>query len=328
MKMSNELLIKLYTNMVRVRELDTKMIDCLFAGKFATFYHSCAGQEAPGVALCALLNNDDYLYYQHRGHGINKCLPKGMTAKELVAEHFGRATGATGGLAGFHYAKPEIGLLGMGGIVAGELTLATGTAIACQMNGKGQVSVSCFGDGATGRGTMHEAMLMAAAWKLPIVFFCENNCMAQWTHLTVTHPKENVADFAYGYGIPSAIVDGQDVVAVYEVTKKAIERARGGKGPTFLEIKTLRFRGHVEGFPDYSVECEDGCRPKEETEEMKKRDPIVLCKEMLIEKHILAEEDIERINVEAKAEMNEAERFASESPWPTKPDFNKLVYAE
>jgi acetoin:2,6-dichlorophenolindophenol oxidoreductase subunit alpha len=328
MKMSKELLTKLYVNMVRVRELDTKMIDCLFAGKLATFYHSCLGQEAPGVALCALLNDDDYVFYQHRGHGINKCLPKGMTAKEIVAEHYGRATGAAGGSAGFHYAKPEKGILGMGGIVGGELTLATGVAIACQMNGKGQVSICCFGDGATGRGTMHEAMLMAASLSLPVIFFCENNCMAQWTHLKLTHPKEDLVDFAHGYGMPSASADGQDVVAVYKVTETAIERARRGEGPTFIEVKTLRFRGHVEGFPDYSVECEGGCRLPDEVEGMKKRDPIELCKDMLMKKHILTEEDITRINREAKAEMDEAEGFASESPWPTKPDFNKVLYAE
>jgi acetoin:2,6-dichlorophenolindophenol oxidoreductase subunit alpha len=329
MEMSKELMIMLYRNMVRVRTLDDKLIESLFAGKIATFFHSGAGQEAPGAALVALLKDDDCLYYSHRSHGINKCLPKGMVAKEIIAEHFGRATGGAGGMAGFHYAKPELGIFGFAGLVGGEITLATGAAIACQMNGRGQVTISCFGDGATGRGTIHESMLMASAWKLPIIFFCENNSMAQWTHIKLTHPKqEDLSDFAYYYGMPSAAVDGQDILAVYDAVKPAIERARAGQGPSFLEIKTLRYRGHVEGLPDYSVECEGGMRSPEEVEAMQKRDPIALFKEVLLKKRVLTEEEIADIHEEAKAEMEEAERFADESPWPERPDFDKLLYAE
>ncbi len=328
MKMSKALLTKLYTNMVRIKELDTKMMDCLLTGKLATFYHSCAGQEAPGVALCELLAKDDFLFYQHRGHGINKCLPRGMTAKELLAEHFGRASGANGGMAGFHYAKPELGIMGMGGTVGGEITLATGTALACKLNNKGQISVSCFGDGATGRGTLHESMLMASTWKLPIIFFCENNSMAQWTHLKLTHPTEDLIKIFGGYGMPANSVNGQDILEVYKCVKQAVERARKGKGPTFLEIKTLRFRGHVEGFPDYSVECEDGCRPVEERERMKKYDPINLFKNELLSKYDFTEEELSEIERSAKLEMDEAEQFAIESPWPEKPDFQKLMYAD
>jgi len=329
MKMSDEMMIMLYRNMVRVRTLDEKIVECLYAGKIATFYHSGAGQEAPGIALGALLKNDDYLYYSHRSHGINKCLPKGMAAREILAEHFGRATGAAGGIAGFHYAKPELGIFGFAGLVGGEITLATGAAIACQMNGRGQVTISCFGDGATGRGTVHESMLMASAWKLPVIFFCENNSMAQWTHVKLTHPRQgDLSEFAHYYDMPSATVDGQDVIAVYNAVKPAIERARAGQGPSFLEIKTLRYAGHVEGLPDYSVECENGMRPFEEVEEMKKRDPIVLYKDVLLKKRLATEEEITRIHEEAKAEMEEAARFAEEGPWPVRPDFNKLLYAE
>lgn len=329
MKMSKDLMVKLYTNMVRVRALEEKIIECLYAGKIATFYHSGAGQEAPGVALGALLKDDDYLYYQHRSHGINKCLPKGIDPKLIIAEHFGRATGGAGGIAGFHYAKPELGIFGFAGLVAGEITLATGAAMACQMNGRGQVTVSCFGDGATGRGTVHESMLMASTWKLPIIFFCENNLMAQWTHIRLTHPrKEDLSEFAHYYGMPSATVDGQDVIAVYEAVKPAIERARAGEGPSFLEIKTLRYAGHVEGLPDYSVEHQGGMRPPKEIEEMKKRDPIALYREVLLKKGIATEEEIKGIHEEAKTEMDEARKFAEESPWPARPDFDKLLYAE
>jgi acetoin:2,6-dichlorophenolindophenol oxidoreductase subunit alpha len=328
MEPSKELMIKLYSDLVRVRKLDEKMIECLYAGKFLTFYHSCQGQEAPGVALCAHLRQDDYVFYNHRGHGINKCLPKGMTAREIIAEHYGKATGGARGYAGFHYADMNVGIPGMGGMVAGEITLAAGVGLSCKLRGKGQVVASCFGDGATGRGTLHEAMVMAATWKLPVIWFCENNLYQQWTCLKVTHPREDLADFADGYGIPSVIVDGQDVAAVYEAVGPAVERARAGKGPTFLEVKTYRFRPHVEGMPDYSVQCEGGVRAPEEVEIWKKRDPIKLFHDALIERGYLSEADAEKIEQAAQEEMDEAARFAAESEYPDPSEFDKVLYAE
>jgi len=328
MKVTKKLMKKLYTDMVRCRKLDEKLIECLFAGELLTFFHSCQGQEAPGAALCALLREDDYLFYNHRGHGLNKCLPRGMSAREILAEHYGKATGAAGGFAGFHYSDMKLGIPGMGGMVAGETTLAAGVGIACQMRGKGQVVACCFGDGATARGPFHEAMLMASTWNLPVVWFCENNRYQQWTCLDKTHPKEDIADFAHGYDIPSLIVDGQDVIAVYEAVKPAIERARAGEGPTLLELKTYRYRPHVEGFPDYSVECEGGIRAEEEVDAWKKKDPIELFKNSLVKKGILTEHDIERIDREATEEMEEARRFSSESPYPNPEDLSKALYAD
>jgi len=328
MEVTNELLIKLYTQMVRVRKLDEKMIECLFSGKLRTFFHSGQGQEAPGVALCAHLNDDDMVFYNHRSHGLNKCLPKGMPARQILAEHFGKATGGGNGFAGFHYSDIGIGLPGMGGMVGGELTLAAGAGIACQLRGEGQVVVSCFGDGATGRGPLHEGLLMSAACKLPVIWFCENNLYAQWTRVNVTHPREDLADLAQGYGIPAAIVDGQDVMAVYEAVGPAVERARAGKGPTFLEVKTYRFRAHAEGFPDFSVRTEGGMRPQAEMDEWTKKDPIRLFKDALMEKGVLTQADEERIDKEADDEMAEAERFSAESPWPDPKNFDKALYAD
>lgn len=328
MELSKDLMIKLYTNMVRIRKCDEKIIERLFEGKLITFYHSCQGQEAPGTALGAALNVDDYLYYNHRGHGLPKVLPKGMSLKPFIAEHYGRATGAANGFAGFHNCDPEIGILGMGGMVGGESTLAAGTALACQMRGKKQVTALIFGDGATGRGPFHEAMLMSATWKLPLVWCIENNRYQQWTCLSVTHPKEDLADFAHGYGIPSAVVDGQDVMACYEALLPAIERAREGKGPSFLEFKTYRYRPHVEGFPDFSVQAEGGMRPESEVEEWKERDPIKLFKDALLERGILTDADVERIDQDVTAEIEEADRFSSESPWPDPKDLDKALYAD
>lgn len=273
MKVSDELALRFYKDMVRVRRADELMLESLYSGKVISFYHSGQGQEAPGVALSAALREDDYIYYQHRSHGINKVLPRGMSARACFAEHFGKATGGAKGFAGWHYAEPKLGILGLMGIVGGELTLAAGTGIACKLRGKGQVVVCCFGDGATGRGTFHEAMLMAAKWKLPIIWFCENNLYGQWTSFAVTHPKPDVADFAFGYDIPSVIVDGQDPIVVYEKVVPAINRARAGEGSTLLELKTYRYRTHSEGGKDYSSQAPGGVRPKEEIEAWKKETP-------------------------------------------------------
>jgi TPP-dependent pyruvate/acetoin dehydrogenase alpha subunit len=319
---------KFYTDMVRVRKLDEKIIQSLFEGKLMAFFHSCQGHEACGVGLCAALREDDYLYYNHRGHGIDKCLPRGMSAKEIIAEHYGRATGGGNGFAGFHFADMRLGIPGMDGMVGGNLTVATGTGIACQLRGTGQVVASCLGDGGTGRGTFHESMLMAATWKLPVVWFCENNLYQVGTPLKVSHPKEDLADFAYGYGIPSAIVDGQDVVAVYEAAQQAVERARAGEGPTFLELKTYRFRSHSEGSPDKCMYVEGGLRSQQEIEAWKKRDPIKMFRDRLFEEGILTEAEIDDIDHEAAEEMEEATRFASESPYPDPKNLSKALYAD
>ncbi|TWJ17493.1 thiamine pyrophosphate-dependent dehydrogenase E1 component subunit alpha [Geobacter argillaceus] len=350
MHFDEELLRKLYVDMVRVRTLDKKMIECLMAGKLVSFYHSCQGQEAPGAGLCALLNDSDYIYYNHRGHGINKLLPKGMSAAKMLAEHYGRSTGGAKGFAGFHYCAPEIGIPGMGGMVGGELTLAAGTGLACQFRGEGQVVAVCFGDGATGRGTLHEAMLMAAKWKLPVIFFCENNDMAQFTTLNVTHSNTDVSAFATGHGIPATIVDGQDVLEVYAAVKVAVDRARAGEGPSFLEVKTARCKAHAEGLPDFSVICseggercairdtcrffpdqcsEGGCRPRAAVKELVERDPIALLRGRLLGDGILTDEDLARIDREAQREMDEAAEFSERSPIATyEPGlFERTLYA-
>lgn len=273
------------------------------------------------------LKKDDYLFYNHRSHGLNKCLPRGISAKEIIAEHFSKATGSCGGFAGAHYADKDLGILGAALIVGGEFTIAGGAALACKMRGQGQVVVNCFGDGSTGRGSFHEAMLLSATWKLPVVWVLENNLYQQWTRVNLTHPKENLADFAYGYDMPSAIVDGQDVLAVYEAVQPALDRARAGEGPTLLEVKTYRYRGHNEGFPDYSVTYEGNVRPQEEIEKWKLRDPIKLLGETLIKKGFLTQEDLERIQQEAFDEMEEAEKFAMESPFVNPEDMSKMLYA-
>ena len=326
MKISREHMIKLYTDMVRVCKLDETLVNGLLVGKVPGFYHSTEGQEAPGVATCALLQKDDYLFYTHRGHGVGKTLPKGVPARFLIAEHYGKATGSCGGIAGFHTCDMELGIPGLGGTVGGEFTLAAGMGIAAKMAGKGQVVVLFFGDGATGRGTFHTAMLMAANWKLPVIWICENNLYAIFTPISEAYPKENIADFAFSYGIPGVVVDGQDVIAVNEAVHTAINRARTGDGPSLIECKTYRFRPHTEGVPDIDLTLTP--RPKEEIDAWKTRDPIELFKKRLLEQGILADDDIERIDREAAKEMEEAERFAAESPLPDPEILKSALYAD
>jgi TPP-dependent pyruvate/acetoin dehydrogenase alpha subunit len=328
MKVTKELKMRLYRDLVRVRKADEKVLECLYAGKLLTFFHSGQGQEAPGVALAAALREDDYILHQQRSHGINKCLPRGMSMKEILSEHFGKATGGSCGYAGFHLCDMNLGICGDGGIVTGELTLAAGVGIACKLRGKGQLIACCFGDGSTGRGPFHEGMLMAAKWNLPVIWFCENNLYGQWTSTRVSHPKQDIADFAFGYGIPSAIVDGQDALAVYEALQPAIKRARDGEGPTLLEIKTYRYRVHSEGGKDYSSQDPGGMRPPAEIEAWKKRDPIKLFQERLLKEGVLTKADVDQIDREAAEEMEEAERFSVESPYPDPKDMGKVLYAD
>jgi len=318
-------MIKLYTNMVRIRKLDELLIKGLLSGKVQGFYHSQQGQEAVGAGACTFLRKDDYVFYTHRGHGVGKVLPKGVSAEAFLAEHYGRATGTCGGVVGFHTCEPEIGILGLGGTVGGEFTVAAGAGLAAKLRGKGQVVICPFGDGATGRGTFHTALLMSANWKLPVIWLCENNLYYQHTSLSEVYPKENLADLAFGYGMPGVIVDGQDVIAVYEAVQTAIDRARAGEGPSFIECKTYRYRGHTEGRPDYAG---PGLRDEEEVKAWKKRDPIDQFKAKLLEQKVLSENDIECIDQEAIKEMEEAQRRASESLTLGPEIFQNILYAD
>jgi len=325
MALSKEQLIKLYTNLVRARKADEVCVKGLHEGKVVCFFHSGQGEEAVGVGGCTFLRKDDYIYAQHRGHGIAHTLGKGASPKGFIAEHYGKATGAAGGIAGFHAAEPELGILGGAGTIGSTFPVALGWGLAAKKRGKGQVVVAFFGDGASNRGTLHEAMNLAALWKLPIVWVCHNNLYAQWMPIKDAYSREDIADLAAGYGMPGVVVDGQDVIAVHEAVQAAVGRARAGEGPSLIECKTYRFRAHNEGSRDIA---HADPRPPEEIEAWKKRDPIKLFQERLLEQGVLTGEDVERIDGEATAEMEEAERFAMGSPLPDPSVLEKLLYAD
>ncbi len=326
MELTKEQKIKLYVNIVRVRKLDDLMSNAIMTGKFLLFFHSQQGQEAVGVGACTFLRKNDYLFPSHRGHGISKTLPKGLSPRTIIAEHLNKATGSCGGISGFHTADMDLGIIGMSGTLGGDFVVATGAGISARLRGVGQVVVCIQGEGTYGRGPFHEAAIMSANWKLPIVWIVENNQYMGYTPINEIHPKENLADLAFGYGMPGVVADGQDVIAVYEAVQVAVERARAGEGPSMIECKTYRIRPHAEGVPDLKI---TEPRPQEEIDAWRKRDPIILFQKRLLEEAILTQDDIDRIDREATQEMEEAERLALGDPLPADPErlLHKAVFA-
>jgi TPP-dependent pyruvate/acetoin dehydrogenase alpha subunit len=325
MELNKDQLIKLYTTLVRVRKIDDLTCRGLREGKVLGFFHSGQGEEAVGVGGCTFLRKDDFIYAHHRGHGLAYIMAKGADPKGFLAEHYGKATGSCNGVSGFHNVYPELGIFGFSGTIGSAFPLSLGWGVAAQNNGREQVVVCFFGDGNSNRGTLHEAMNTASVWKLPIVWVCQNNLYAQFMPIRDAFAREDIADLAAGYGMPGVVVDGQDVLAVHEAVQAAVARARSGAGPSLLECKTYRYRTHSEGTRDIS---HFEPRPPEELEAWKKRDPIKLFQEKLLKDGVLSEADVERIDQEADAEVEEVEKFADESPVPDPEVMKTYLYAE
>ncbi|MCA9449467.1 MAG: thiamine pyrophosphate-dependent dehydrogenase E1 component subunit alpha, partial [Candidatus Omnitrophica bacterium] len=258
---------------------------------------------------CACLRNDDVIFSTHRGHG--HAIAKGLHPRELMAEVFGRATGCSGGRGGsMHLFAPEVGLMGTSGIVGPSILQATGAGYSFKVLKTDQVSVAFFGDGAVNNGAFHEGLNMATIWNLPVLFVCENNQFATEVPFNYSSGNPSVAARGAAYGLPSFEVDGNDILAVYEVAGEAIQRARSGEGPTLIECKTYRTRPHAEGMDDYSY------RTREEVDEWKSRDPILRLREILVAGNESMKENLGAMDTEVIALIDEAEKFAEESPYP------------
>jgi acetoin:2,6-dichlorophenolindophenol oxidoreductase subunit alpha len=325
MNLGKDDLISLYRNMVRARKLDELTIKGLQEGKVLSFYHSGQGSEALAVGCSSVLRKNDYLWGHHRGHGIGYLLGKGLDGKAFLAEHWGKATGSCQGISGFHMCEPEFGALGAAGTIGSNFPMSLGWGVAAKKAGKQQVVLGCFGDGGSNRGTLHEAFNLAAVWKLPIVWLCDNNGMAQYTPIKDTYPKDDIADLAAGYNMPGIVVDGMDIMAVYEAVEAAVERARNGDGPSLIEAKTARYRSHSEGSPDVS---HTETRSEEHIAELKKRDPIEAFKAKLTKQGVLTQELVDQIDQEADKEVVETEQFCIDSPIPDASILENLVYAK
>ena len=232
-------------SMQRIRRFEERASDDYRSGDIYGVVHCYIGEEAVAVGVCSTLKRDDQIISTHRGHG--HCLAKGADMKRMMSELYGRQSGYCKGKGGsMHIADFSIGMLGANGIVAGGIPIVTGAGLAAQLEGKGRVAVSFFGDGASNAGPFHESINIAAKWKLPMLYVCENNLYAASTAAVNTLALGDVSARAAGYGIPGVVVDGNDVLAVFEAAQVAVSRARRGEGPTLIECKTYRWRGHTE----------------------------------------------------------------------------------
>ena len=309
MSNSNKIYISLYQEMVTVRQFETLAGELFAASKVPGFIHLSIGQEASSVGVCSCLRKDDYLTTTHRGHG--HMIAKGADLKKMVAELYGKKTGYCKGKGGsMHIADFSIGILGANGVVAGGLPIIAGAGFSIKMRKTDQVAVCFFGDGASNRGPVHEVMNMASIWKLPIIFVVENNQFASTTPLGYACSVDDICKRAAGYNMPGIQVDGNDILAVKKTAEKAIKRARAGEGPTLIENKTYRIRGHFEGDPQkYRTEVEVKTWQD-------KNDPITRFSEMLFKKKAITKKREKEIWDEVEAELKEAVAFADESPFP------------
>jgi acetoin:2,6-dichlorophenolindophenol oxidoreductase subunit alpha len=302
-------LLRLYRTMVTIRKFETLAGELFAANKIPGFIHLSIGQEASSTGVCSVLRSDDYITTTHRGHG--HVIAKGADLKKMVAELMARRTGYCKGKGGsMHVADFALGILGANGVVGGGFQIIVGAGLSIKLRGTDQVAVCFFGDGASNRGPFHEALNMAAIWKLPILFVCENNCYAATTATTYACSVIDISARAAGYNIPGISVDGNDVLAVHEAATKAVEQARMGKGPTLLENKTYRRRGHYEGDPQ-------NYRDKAEGEEWeKKNDPIDRFVQFLRKEEILTDKLEQEITGQVEVRLREAVAFAEASPSP------------
>jgi pyruvate dehydrogenase E1 component alpha subunit len=306
--MEKDRMIGIYRTMVRIRKFEEKALKLFESNVLRGSVHLYIGQEAIASTVCSRLSKDDYITSTHRGHG--HCIAKGAKTDLAMAELMGKVTGYCKGKGGsMHIADVTEGNLGANAIVGAGIPIAAGGGLAVKLRGTKQAVVCFFGDGASNQGAFHEGINLAAVWKLPVVFICENNLYGISVHTRESTSVENIADRAASYNIPGYCIDGNDVFAVDEAVEKALARARAGEGPTLIEAKTYRWMGHWTGDPQVY-------RTKEEVEEWKKKCPIRRLREYLTGKGILSEKDIEAIEAEAQAEVDAAEKFARESPDP------------
>ena len=312
-----------YRRMVRIRKFEQEGTRLYKAGQIPGAYHASIGQEGAIVGACMALRDEDYITGTHRSHGHP--IGKGATLDGLMAELMGKVTGICQGRGGsMHLADGSVGILGESAIVGGGIPLAAGAAMSAKVRGTDQVALSFFGDGAANQGTFHETLNMAAVWKLPVIFFCENNLYALTTPVSESHGQPDIAKRAYGYDIPGVIVDGQDVVAVYEATHTAVERARCGQGPTLIEAKTYRFDEHQVGLNTNAGRAYRA--PSEIEDYVVHRDPIACFKKVLLETGVSAAE-LEAIEQEVDAAVAQATEFAQASAWPDSSEVYQNMYS-
>ena len=313
-------LLKIYRDMVLIREFEERTAEMYSRGKVTGFCHLYTGEEAVAVGAMSALHPDDYVISSYRDHG--HCLIKGTSPKEVMAELFGRATGTCKGKGGsMHLFDPKTNFLGGYAIVAGGIPITLGVGYAIKYRKEDKVVASFFGDGATNAGAFYESLNMSKIWSLPIIFICENNFFGISTAVSWASATTDIFKKAEAHGISTEKVNGMDVMAVWEATKKAAKYVREGKGPYFIEALTYRFRGHSMSDPaDYRI-------PREE-KIWKDRDPIPNFARKLIEEGIIDSDGLRAIKEKVEREVEEAVKFADNSPWPEAIELMKDIYSE
>jgi len=305
---SRDTLLALHATMVLIRAFEQRVATLVLKGAFSGVGHLYVGEEAVAAGVCGALRDDDYVTSTHRGHG--HCLAKGVDPSEMMAELFGRATGTCKGKGGsMHIADFRRGMLGANGIVGAGLPIACGAALTAKLTGSGRVAVAFFGDGASNIGAFHESLNLAAVWKLPVIFVCENNRYGEATPVEYALSAEHVVDRAPGYRMPGLMADGQDVLDVFAKAREAVAHARSGEGPVLLECETYRYFGHFVGDPARY-------RSADEVEWFRSRDCILRSAEYLQQQHGVATKQLDEMAADAERRMDEAVAFAEGSPLP------------
>jgi len=313
-------LLDMYRRMVLIRRYEDHLYRLFLQGQVPGTLHQCQGQEAVAVGVCFALRTDDVIFSTHRP--VGHLLAKGASLPAITAEIWGKATGCAGGKGGqMHLQDLSVGAYPANAVVGANVPIAAGAALGFKLRGVDRVAVSFFGDGAVNTGAVHEGINLAAVKEAPVVFVCENNLYAASTHVSLACKLADLAGRAPAYGIPGQVVDGMDVVAVYGAAVTAVERARGGGGPTLLEYKTYRYPGHSRGDPG-------NYRQKEEVEAWRRRDPIDRCRQLLVREYGQSETELDRMDRDCRADVEEAVRFALGSPEPSEESGRGPVYAE
>jgi TPP-dependent pyruvate/acetoin dehydrogenase alpha subunit len=318
----NDVLRQMYVTMVRIRRFEERVAGLLLPPKeITTPCHLYIGQEAVATGVCASLRKDDYVFSTHRSHG--HFIAKGGNLKALMAELYCKKTGCSKGRGGsMHIASAEMGLPGSSAIVGGTIPIAAGAALGFSMQNRDTVSVAFFGDGAAHEGVFYESLNFASLKKLQIVFVCENNLYCTHLPIAATLADTKIYRKAEAFAMPGVRIDGNDAIEVYKTARKAIEDARRGKGPTLIEAMTYRWLGHVGPCDD----LDKGLRSKEELDCWMKRDPIKILEKVLLDQGIMSEEERNHLQKTTSEEIEEAVKFARESPYPDKNDLLKNVF--
>lgn len=316
--LATDQLLQMYRTMVLIRRVEESLLQLATSGKIGGAMHTAIGHEANAVGTAAALRPDDYLTCTYRGH--HHSLARGMNPGRAIAEVLGKADGFAKGKGGsMHFIDPSLGLMGANGIVGAQVPHAAGMALAAKLRGEDRIAITFFGDGAIYQGVMHETFNMAQKWSLPIIFYCENNRYSEMTPINRTSSVEELYKFAQAYGMNSLQINGNDVETVYQAVSAAAERARAGKGPTFIEGITYRLAGHMAG----DLET---YRSSKEIELQREHEPLNVLRNRLLERGV-GESAVGGIESEVEGDVEEAVEFAQTSPWPDRAEAYTDVYA-